>query len=206
MKVLALVSQKGGSGKTTIAVHLAVCAILRKKLVALIDLDPQGSAIDWYQARQSSSELAAVHAHADDLPDLLKKAEAGGADFIIIDTAPHSDKAAAIASKYADLIFVPCRPSRFDLKAMQPTFEIIKITKTPAFVVMNVCPRGKLAEDARDVLRAQGFPVLDVMITQRVAFSHAVADGRSVHEYEPGGAAAENIEDLFNFIEERLKL
>ena len=71
---------------------------------------------------------------------------------------------------------------------------------------MNVCPRGKLAEQSREALQGQGFPVLDVMVSQRVAFSHAVIDGRSVHEYEPNGAAAEDIDGLYSYIKDKVKL
>lgn len=206
MKTIALLSQKGGSGKTTLAVHLAVCAIQSGKAVALIDLDPQGSAVDWYEARDTTNELVAIQSTAAALPDILKKAKDGGVDLVIIDTAPHSSKDAATAAKLANFVLIPCRPSRFDLKAIRPTFDIIKLTKTPAAVVMNVCPRGRLAEDSREALRAQGFPVLDMMISQRVAFSHAVIDGRSVHEYEPEGAAAADIDALFSFIKDKVKL
>jgi chromosome partitioning protein len=207
MKTLALVSQKGGSGKTTLAVHLAVCAIQKKKAVALIDIDQQGSAADWYAARDGDKDLAAIHATAEDLTELIKKAKAGGADLVIIDTAPHSDKAAAIAAKLADLVLIPCRPSRFDMKAIGASFEIIRLTKTPAFIVMNgTQPIGQNAENAKAALKAQKLPVLEITISQRVAFSHAVLDGRSVHEYEPEGKAAQEIDALFSFVQDRLKL
>lgn len=206
MKTIALISQKGGSGKTTLAVHLAVCAIQRKKAVVLIDLDPQGSAADWYKARSGDKNFITVQGSVETLPALLKKAKKGGVDLVIIDTAPHSNKTAASAAKLADLVLTPCRPSRFDMKAIGSTLDIIRLTETPSFVVMNVCPRGHLCEEAKESLESQGYPVLDVMISQRVAFSHAVIDGRSVHEYEPEGNAAQDIDKLFSFVKERLKL
>jgi len=206
MKTLAIIAQKGGSGKTTIAVHLAVCAVQQGKAVALIDIDPQASANKWFKARGSTDGLIAIQAQAEALPALLKKAKAGGVDFVIIDTAPHSDKAAAIAAKLADFVLIPTRPSRFDLETIASTLAVIQLTKTPAAVVMNVIPRGNLALDAKEALKAQGFPVLDTMISNRVAFSHAVVDGRSVHEYEPGGKSAEEIDDLFNVISSILNI
>ena len=206
MKVLAFISQKGGSGKTTLAVHMAVCAILAKKTVLLIDLDPQGSAVDWYEARTGDKNLAAVAATEKKLPQLLKKAKEGGADLVIIDTAPHSNKTATKAAELADFVLIPCRPSRFDMKAIGSTLKIIDLTKANAAVVMNVCALGNLGHEARESLKQEGFPVLDIMITQRVAFSHAVIDGRSVHEYEPKGKATRDIEELFNFVKRELKL
>ena len=98
MKTLAIISQKGGSGKTTIAVHMAVCAIRQGFHTAIIDIDPQGSAIDWYMSREAQNELNAVQANAEKVQALLKQAKAGGADFVIIDTAPHSNSADASSS------------------------------------------------------------------------------------------------------------
>ena len=206
MKTIAIISQKGGSGKTTLAVHLAVCAIKKGKAVVIADLDPQGSAFDWYNARQSTNELVTIETHAEALPDLLKKAKKAEADLVIIDTAPHSDKAAALAAKVADYILIPCRPARFDFRAIEPTFKIIRLTKTPAAVVINNAPRGKIAERVKEILKEQGYPVLDLMISQRAAFVNAVFDGRSVHEYEPDGVAAEEIESLYEIISKALRL
>jgi len=205
MKTVAIISGKGGSGKTTIAVHLAVCALQQRKSVALIDIDVQGSAMDWYKARKHN-EFSAAQSHAESLPDLLQTAKAGNVDLVIIDTAPHSNKDAAIAANLADLILIPCQPARFDLKAMPSTLDFITLIKTPAFILLNRCTGKKLAENARIVLRKQNFSVLDFQIHDRAAYRHAVNDGRSVHEYEPGGKAAAEIDTLYNFIKDRLEL
>ena len=197
MKTLAIISQKGGSGKTTLAVHMAVCAIRQNLHTAIIDIDPQGSAYDWYLSREEENELNAVKASAGQLAALLKQAKAGGADFVIVDTAPHSDSAAAMTAQLADFVIIPCRPARFDLKAISSTEEILKLAKTPAAVVINGAPRGKLANEAREALESQGFTVLNPVLQHRAAYGHAVVDGRSVHEYEPEGKAAEEIDELF---------
>lgn len=206
MKTLAIISQKGGSGKTTIAVHMAVCAIRQNLHTAIIDIDPQGSAFDWYLSRGEENELNAVQATAGQLTALLKQAKAGGADFVIIDTAPHSDSAAAMTAQVADFVLMPCRPARFDLKAIGSTAAIVKLAKTPAAVIINAAPRGKLADEAREALQQQGLTVLDPVLQQRVAYSHAVIDGRSVHEYEPEGKAAEEIDELFGCLKKLMKL
>ena len=206
MKVLSLISQKGGSGKTTLAVHLAVYATMNHKPTVILDLDPQGSAVCWHEIRSIESELVAVKTAAASLPDFLKKAKTGGAALVIIDTAPHSNKEAAAAARLSDFVLIPCRPELFDLKAIPSTFDVIKLTKTPAAVILNGCPRGKITEDAREVLHGQGFPVLDFSISERAAFKHAIRDGRSVHEYDPESVAAADIATLFSFIKDKVKL
>jgi chromosome partitioning protein len=199
MKTLVILAQKGGSGKTTLAVHMAVCAARQKRRTALIDIDPQSSAFNWNESRDEGRKLDAAKAEAGQIPALLQQAKAGGIDLAIIDTAPHSDSAAAIAAQYADLVLIPCRPARFDLDAIASTVQIATVAKKSATVVINAAPRGKLAEEARAALERQGITVIDTVLHQRAAYSHAVIDGRSVHEYEPDGKAAE-IDELYNYI------
>jgi chromosome partitioning protein len=201
MKTLAVISQKGGSGKTTIAVHMAVCAARRNVKTALIDIDPQHSAFSWNESRPEDRKLDAVAAEASQLAALLQQAQTAGVELTIIDTAPHSTGEAAIAAKLADYILIPCRPARFDLDAIASTLEIAKVANTPAAVVINSAgTRGPLADEARAALTRQGATVVETVLHQRVAYSHAVIDGRSVHEYEPEGAAAAEIDDLYNHI------
>jgi chromosome partitioning protein len=201
VRTLAIASQKGGSGKTTIAVHMAVCAALSTLKTAILDIDPQHSAYSWNESRPDDRKLDAVAADAGQLSALLSHAEAAGVELAIVDTAPHSSGDAAIAAKLADLVLIPCRPARFDLDAVASTLEITKAANTPAVVVINAAlPRGPLAEEARAALSRQDATVLTPILHQRVAYSHAVIDGRSVHEYEPGGAAAAEITDLYNHI------
>jgi len=200
MKTLAILAQKGGSGKTTLAVHMAVCATRRNLNIALIDIDPQASAHMWNESRPNELKLDATRADAGQLSGFLKQAEAGGIDLVIIDTAPHSDSAAAIAAQLADFVLIPCRPARFDLDAIASTVQITNVSKTPSAVVINAAPRGKLAEEARTALQQQGIIVIDTVLHQRAAYSHAVIDGRSVHEYEPNGTAAAEIDELYNHI------
>ena len=200
MKTMALIAQKGGTGKTTIAVHIAVCAMRHNLKTALIDIDPQASAYRWNESRPDDRKLDAIRGEAGQIPAFLKQAKAGGIDLVIIDTAPHSDSAAAIAAQLADLVLIPCRPARFDLDAIASTFEIARLAKVRAAVVINAAPRGKLAGEARQALKEQDITVIDTVLHQRAAYSHAVIDGRSVHEYEPDGKAAAEIDDLYNYI------
>ena len=200
MKTLAIIAQKGGSGKTTVAVHLAICATRQGRKTALIDLDPQASAYKWNESRPEGRKLDAIQAEAKQLASLLNQAKAGGVDMVIVDTAPHSNAAAALAAQAADFVLIPCRPARFDLDAIESTVQITQAAKTPAAVVINAAPRGRLADEAREALTEQGITVFDSVLQHRASYSHAVIDGRSVHEYEQDGKAAAEIDELYNQI------
>lgn len=163
MKILAVVSQKGGSGKTTVSVHLAAYAAKEGKAVALLDLDPQQSSYRWFNTRSTNNELAAATTGAKELPAILKKLKAANADLVILDTAPHTNRAAAAAVELADFVLVPCKPSRFDLEAVTSTMDLIELTNpTPnhAILINLAPPVGNLAEEARAALSGQGYPVL----------------------------------------------
>ena len=201
MKILLLHSQKGGSGKSTLAVHMAVCAARHGQKTVLIDLDPQASAYDWNESRDEARKLDATKATAAQLAARLQQAKAGSIDLAIIDTAPHSDSAAAIAAQITDLLLIPCRPARFDLAAMIKTLEIARAANTTAVVVLNAARRGKRkTAEARAALESIGANVYPSVIHDWVALEDALIDGRAVHEYEPDSKAAEEIEELYNHI------
>src|SRR2546421_135620 len=126
MRTLAIVSQKGGSGKTTVAVHLATCAELHGQNTALIDLDPQANALGWKQRRADTPPDVAA-CTPDDLRNVLKEARRGGFDLVVLDTPPHTDATAAVAVQHAGLVLVPCRPSTFDLDAIGNTLAIAEL-------------------------------------------------------------------------------
>jgi chromosome partitioning protein len=198
---LRLPLKRAEAEKTTIAVHMAACAARRKLKTAIIDIDPQGSAIQWNNSRPPERKLDAIAADATQLAVLLDKAKAAGIDLVFIDTAPHSTSATAITAKLADYVLIPCRPARFDLDAIASTLEIVKAARAKAAVIINAAPpRGRLADEARATLTRQGATVIKTVLHQRAAYSHAVIDGRNVHEYEPKGAAAKEIDDLYHHV------
>jgi chromosome partitioning protein len=201
MKTIAMVSQKGGAGKTTVAVHLAVCAELAGKRAAIIDIDPQASALEWYSRREAETPEV-IRAKPEQLAGLLGQAKANGADLAIIDTAPHSDRAAIVAADLADLVLIPCRPAAFDVAAIGTTLGLLKLSRTTdrAAILLNaVPPRGGQTEEAAAGLAALA-TVIPVRLVHRAAYSHAVNDGRSVEEFEPNGKAAEEIRALYRWI------
>lgn len=204
MKTVAIISQKGGSGKTTLAVHLAVCAETQGQPTLILDLDPQASAAAWLRRRGDDTPEVVTSSPAQ-LAGLLKKAEDGGAGLVIIDTAPHSDRTAALAAQLADLVLIPCRPSAFDVDAIASTLTITKLAKAhaKAAVVLNAIPtRGGYAEEVQAGL-SEAVDVSPVYLYQRAAYFNAVNDGRSVEEYEPKGKAADEIRALYRWVIER---
>lgn len=200
MKTIAVISQKGGAGKTTIALNLAVAALRSGHQSAVIDIDPQASAKCWHDLRQDDAPPV-VSAQAARLPEILQRARQNGAELVIIDTAPHSESAALAAARLADLVLVPCRPSLLDLKAITTTIDLAALAKTPALAVLNTVPvRGGLKGEAEQVLGSYGVELAPVTLGHRVAFVHSLTAGQGVLEYEPDSKAAEEITELFRAI------
>ena len=198
MKTISIVSQKGGTGKTTLAINLAGAAEASCKQVVIIDLDPQASAKAWHDHRGKGTPVV-ISAQTAVLSDVLKTAAEHGADYAFIDTAPHSETAALAAGKVADLILVPCRASYIDLKAIETTVDLVRLAKKPAmFVLSCIRPGDKaLPEGAQTHLSQYPIPISPQRITQRAAFVHSLTAGQTVIEFEPGGAAAREIRALF---------
>lgn len=201
MKTVAIISQKGGAGKTTLAVHIGVAAARLGMLTALIDLDPQGTARSWASRRQLEDGPEVIGDHASQLPSLLAAAAKNGASLVVIDTAPNADQAALAAARAADLILIPCRPAAFDLEAIKTTLDLAQIAKKPAFVVLNAVPvRSKIGDEAAAGLREQGAQVAPIFLCHRAAYGHAVIDGRSAQEFEAGSKADHEVDALFNWL------
>jgi chromosome partitioning protein len=197
MMTLTMLSQKGGAGKSTLALHLACEAVTGGKKVLLLDLDPQGSLASWGAKRgELPPDVEAVHPSS--LAKTLAEAAQEGYDLAVLDTAPSADRAAMLAAEVADLILVPCRPATFDIEAIQTTLDVAKLKKREARVVLNQAPiRSKVVEEARAAIVRAGGVVSPVVICQRVAFQHCLIDGRTAAEYEPGGAAADEVTRLY---------
>jgi chromosome partitioning protein len=200
VKTIAVLSQKGGSGKTTLALHLAVASVRAKRNTAVIDLDPQASAAKWADRR--STELPVVlSVHASRLPHEMKRVEETGGEFLFLDTAPHSDSAALEAAKASDLVIIPCRPAILDMEAITNTLDLVRTTNTPVFVVLNaVAAQGQEAEEAAEAIAALNVEVSPVRLVNRVAYARALITGQTAQEFEPDGKAASDIERLHSFI------
>jgi chromosome partitioning protein len=200
MKIIAIISQKGGAGKTTIAVHLATAAAIAGHSVAIIDLDPQGTAASWGDRRQADAPEV-VSGQAARLNVLIEAAQTNGADFLIVDTAPNADQTALRAAQIADVVLIPCRAATFDFEAIQATLTLGRLAQKPSFVVLNaIPPRSGIGREAAAGLKGQGAQVAPKMLSQRAAFAHGVIDGRTAQEFEPGGKAAEEIAALYAWL------
>ncbi len=203
MHTVALISQKGGAGKTTLAINLAVAAERTGIEAFVVDLDPQASAAAWADSR-SAETPPILSAQATRLPQILATARQHGAGLCLIDTAPHAESPALAAARAADLTLIPCRPSVLDLRAVSASRDIARLANTPAAAVLCAVPaRGSLANDAQTALEAHGFDIAPTHIGHRAAFVHAATTSLGVQELEPYGKAAQEIAALYTWIAEK---
>jgi chromosome partitioning protein len=211
MKIVAVLAQKGGVGKTTTAIELAVAAHLFRLSVGIIDLDPQGTAAKWgdrRDQREDDDSPSVIGGQASRLAVLLDAARANGSDLIILDTPPHAEAVALQAAKASDLILIPTRAGGFDLEAIQTTLEMAELAKKPAYVLINAVPtnRQHLGERALAGLRDRGISVAPVVWMERAAFADLAADDLAAPERDPMGKASLEVQVLLEWLCEQVDL
>ena len=196
--VVAIISQKGGAGKTTLALHLAAAAHEAGRVALVIDCDPQATASQWAAWRRDAPPEV-IDSPPPRLAAKVAAAREQGADFIVIDTPPHADSAARAAVEAADLVLIPCRPSAFDLAAIQTSAKLAELLRKPAYVVFTAGPPNapRVYEEAGEVVAGYGTPPAPVILADRAAYRHATAGGASVMETEPAGKAAADVRELY---------
>jgi chromosome partitioning protein len=206
MDVIAVIAQKGGTGKTTVVLSLAVEAERRGVTVAVIDLDPQATATNWGDRREAETPVI-VSAQPARLRHVLKAAQDQGAQLVLIDTPARSEQAALEAAKAAQLVLVPCRPAIYDLETVATTAGLVGYAGgRPVAVILNgVPPRGTKGEQAADVIRSLTLLVCPASFGYRAAFNDAGALGLTAAEYEPEGKAAREIEQVYEFMSKLVK-
>jgi chromosome partitioning protein len=200
MQAIALVNQKGGVGKTTLALHLATAFAAARRNTLVLDLDPQASAAEWKDARVAETPpVMAVPAAR--LAKVLEEAKKIGTEVLILDTAPHSEGTALTAARSADLILVPCQPSIMDLRALRKTAELLQHVKKPTYAVLNgVAPQGTVADEAAKAIAEEyKLAVAPIRLGDRVAYNRCLISGETAQEFEPDGKAAEELMQLYKW-------
>lgn len=200
MPTIAIISQKGGAGKTTLALHLAAAAQATGRVALVVDTDPQATASQWASWRQDTPPEV-IDSPPPRLAAKVAAALGQGADLVVIDTPPHADSAARAAAEVADLVLIPCRPSAFDLAAIQTSAKLVQLLRKPAFVVFTAGPPNapRVYEEAGELVDGYGTPPCPVVLPDRAAYRHASAEGRAVTEFDPAGKAADEVRELYKW-------
>lgn len=199
MIVFSFVTQKGGSGKTTLTINCAVAAMLAKKRVVIFDMDEQATAEHWYQDREADAPQL-VRVKSTELDKALEAVKAQKFDVVLIDTPGRDSAATAAAIKAADFCVIPCRPTPADMKATPATVETIKrLGKPAAFVLIQTPARSYRIREAGQGLSVLGM-VAPVHIVLRNDYQDAQGAGLGVIEFEPEGKAAEEIKELWAWL------
>lgn len=205
--VVCVFSNKGGSGKTTIAVHLAL-AWSRGAPTALLDADPQGTATEWLKRRpvDLKSPVAVACAGREAIERALKLARAEKFRYVIIDLPPHSTAQIAWLLQEADLILVPTRPTAADLVTIQQTVDLVQASKRKAGFVLNAF-RAQLVEakEIAPILAKYGLPIIGVL-GDRIAYSRGLPAGLGGHELGDEQAEEEVMKLAKRVIKARIEL
>lgn len=204
MMVICFVTQKGGSGKTTLAVNCGVAAAQAGARALILDMDAQATAEAWYQSRDEDTPQV-IKLAPPELDRALKAARSKGFDVVLIDTPGRDEPGAAAAIRASDFCVVPCRPSPADIRATPPTVETIRRLNKPAvFVLTQTPPRSYRNREAENGLSVLGL-VCPVHVVLRNAYQDAQGVGLGVTEYEPEGKAAGEIRELWGWLGKKVR-
>lgn len=209
MITVAFCTQKGGTGKTTIATSLAVAAHLAGKKSALLDLDPQTNAVNWFDRREGDGpDVASIQPGA--IRRSLDAYRGLGIDWVFIDTPGKMDSASTEAAKHADMVLIPTQAQIFAIDTLEPLKRLLDMAgNPPAFVVLNlVHPNagGRAADDAAAITDRFDMLVAPVHLSRLKAYEDAPALGQAPQELEPEGRAAQEIAGLFKFLSEQASM
>ncbi|MCA3269362.1 MAG: ParA family protein [Alphaproteobacteria bacterium] len=196
--VITIAQQKGGAGKTTLAVHLATAWSLQGKSVALVDIDPQGSLSRWYNLRRENYGNTALHPEVKTITGWRVNNEVARLsethDIVVVDSPPHTQTEAKIAIRAASTVVIPLQPSPMDLWATEPTLKLCRDERVPALIVLNrVPPRTLLTDEIRNQLLALNASVANCQLGNRIQFAASLLKGRGIAEVAGKSPAAEEI-------------
>lgn len=205
LKSLSVVAQKGGTGKTTLAVNLAALAALDGLRVALIDCDPQRSAAGWWQIRKEEWP-ALIEQPAGQLPSVMETLRAEGFNLAVVDTRPSVEAETLEAVQNSTAAIIPTRPTSMDISAVALTAQLVRSAQKPGCIVLNQCPpsikqgEAPLTAETRAIANTLGLPVAPPALVNRIAYPYASNGGMAVREYEPGKAADQEMTALWSHI------
>lgn len=200
MYTIAIVGQKGGTGKTTVAENLAVAATRSRRSVALIDLDPQTSATNWHDRREAANPTV-VSCQVARLRFVLAEASKNGVDLVVLDTPGKNAEASIEAAKAADLVLIPIPPVINDVETLPAFHDLLKVAGDKrALVVINNAPtQGNRHIEALETAKGYGFMVCPIVLFHRAAYYDAPLPGLGVQEHGPESKAAQEIAQLYKF-------
>jgi chromosome partitioning protein len=203
MLTIAVIAQKGGVGKTTLALHLGVEAA-KAGPVVIVDMDPQSSAAQWADGREAQEPVVVACSPARLAVSLLA-AKRTGARVAFIDTAPAVESPALAAVRAADFCLIVSRPGILDLRSIGANVEIAKLAGKPVAVVINAAPaQGEQAVAAGETAHERyGVEVCPIIIRQRAVFGHALVGSRCAQEVEPASKAAAEVAALWDWLARR---
>ena len=204
MRVIAVASRKGGSGKTTLAGHLGVQAELDGAgPVALVDVDPQGSLAEWWNARSAPTPYF-VHTAVSRLSDDIAELKTLGVELLVIDTPPALTSLIKDVIDVSDLVVIPTRPSPHDLRSIGATVELVEHLGKPLIFVLNgAAMRARITAEAVTFLSRRG-TLAPTVVHQRVDFASSMIDGRTVMELPGKSRSAAEIAELWSYLRDRL--
>ena len=199
--VITIAQQKGGAGKTTLAIHLALAWAQAGRRVAVIDIDPQASLSTWFRLRQQRRAPRAVPIAASAVAGWRVAAEVERQerdhDIVVVDSAPHAETEARIAVRAANLVLVPVQPSPMDFWATKPTLDLARTEKVPALIVLNRVPaRARLTVAMLDAFRGLDATLAHSQVGNRVALAAALNEGKGILEFDAASLAAQEITAL----------
>lgn len=199
--IITVAQQKGGSGKTTVAAHLAVAFARGGKTVGILDVDPQGSLGEWFERREQALGEDGVGLSFRTASGWGARREAKqlarDCDIVVVDTPPKSDLEIRPAIEMADLVVVPVQPTPVDIWATTPTLEMAAKERTGSLIVINrAISRALLTAEMIAAAGELGHAIADTHLGNRVAYPQSMGEGRTVLETATGSAAAEEVAAL----------
>jgi chromosome partitioning protein len=207
MHIISFVTQKGGTGKSTLALNLAVAAEAKGAKVVVLDLDPQGTAAAWFESRAAETPAVLDHNQVGKLDETLARLARAGYTLAVIDTPGVDSPATRDAMNAADLCLIPVRPSQADINATVPTIRALRDMRRPFAFVLNQVPPQRQARVTKAVELRLGTDgvVAPVAIAARMDMQYAYALGQAAIEYEPTGKAAAEVAELWAWCKKRME-